>query len=76
MTTHEFCETAGEDRVVRVAIPVDAAGQSYRVLVQVEPIQAVDDPDWPEGFFEGTAGKWIGELQRAPQGAYPIRATL
>ncbi|TCJ20704.1 ribbon-helix-helix protein, CopG family [Rubrobacter taiwanensis] len=31
---------------------------------------------WPEGFFEEVLGRWEGELERPPQGAYEDRARL
>jgi predicted transcriptional regulator len=31
---------------------------------------------WPKGFFEQTAGAWIGELERPPQGEYEQRQEL
>lgn len=63
MKTLELVEQAGEDKVVRIAIPVDEAARRYRLIVQIEPEQNGDASegleDWPPGFFERTAGKWI-----------------
>lgn len=31
---------------------------------------------WPPGFFEATAGKWVGEFERPPQGEFEKREEL
>jgi hypothetical protein len=35
--------------------------------------QQTDESGWLPGFFEKTAGQWVGDLERGPQGEYPIR---
>jgi hypothetical protein len=73
----ELHETSGADAIVRVAIPVDEATKGYRLQIRIvpEPSPPVerDANGWPVGFFENTAGKWIGELERDPQGEYEER---
>ena len=80
MKTIELIQEAGADKIVRVAIPVDEAARRYRLIVLIEPEVNRDGGeglnDWPPGFFERTAGKWVGELFRQPQGEYERRASL
>jgi len=46
-------------------------------LQQEESREATVDTGWPAGFFEATAGAWVGDpLERAPQGAYETRLEL
>lgn len=81
MKTYESIMVADADKLVRLEIPVEEASRRYRVTVVVEPEElngqdAAGRDEWPAGFFERTAGKWMGELVRAPQGAFEQRATL
>jgi len=77
MKTMEFVQRADTDKFVRVAVPVDDAERSYRLIVTVEPEiphQASKPLDeWPPGFIDRTYGGWKGELERAPQGDYEER---
>jgi hypothetical protein len=78
MKTVELVEEAGPDKMVHVAIPVDEAARRYRLTVLIEPETdgggGLDE--WPPGFFERTAGQWVGELERASQGEYERREPL
>jgi hypothetical protein len=80
MKTVELVQEADADKFVRLAIPVDEAARRYRLIVLIEPEangasgEGLDE--WPDGFFERTAGKWVGELVRQPQGDYEKRASL
>lgn len=79
MKTIDFVETAGEDGVLRLNVPVEQAGERYHVVVHLEPENASTEKlkrGWPPGFIEETAGKWVGELTRAPQGDYEQREPL
>jgi hypothetical protein len=80
MKTIEFIEQADADKVVRVTIPVDEAARRYRLIVQIELDHIGESgeglDDWPPGFFERTAGTWIGDLALEPQGDFEQRATL
>jgi hypothetical protein len=80
MKTIELIEQADSDKVVWIAIPVDEAARRYRLIVQIEPDHNGESgeglDDWPPGFFERTAGKWVGDLVREPQGEFEQRATL
>ena len=82
MTTFETLQEAGPDKVVRLAIPVEEANRRYHLVVLLEP--ATEETDkatppvraWPAGFIESTAGKWVGELERPPQGEFEKREEL
>jgi hypothetical protein len=80
MKTFETLESAGDDKMVHLAIPVDEAHRRYHFIVLVEPVdggQLVPPAhDWPPGFFENTAGRWVGEFERPPQGEVEKREEL
>jgi hypothetical protein len=79
MKTFEIVQRAGADKVVRLAIPVDEANRSYHLVVLVEPASNRRQPPegaWPPGFFEATAGQWVGDLERPPQGEFEKREEL
>jgi hypothetical protein len=79
MKTFETLEHAGADKMVRLAIPVDEANRRYHLVVLVEPASDDLKPPvraWPPGFFEATAGKWVGDLERPPQGDFEKREEL
>jgi hypothetical protein len=79
MKTFEMVEHADADKMLRLAIPVDEANRSYHLVVLVEPASDEFKPPmraWPPGFFEATAGKWVGDLERPPQGQFENREPL
>ena len=79
MNTLEFTEFAGEDRFVRLSIPVDTPGKRYRLIVQIEPEEPTSSgkPEFSsDEFISETAGQWVGELERQPQGEYEQRESL
>ncbi len=76
MKTVEFVQQADDDKMLRVAIPVEESSCRYRIIVRFEPERDRDVENWPAGFFERTAGQWRGELERASQGDYPERETM
>jgi hypothetical protein len=79
MKNFESVEHAGADRVLRLAIPVDEANRPYYLVVLVEPVSNERKPlvrTWPAGFFEATAGQWVGELEWPPQGEFEKREEL
>jgi len=80
MRTVELVQEADADKVIRLQIPVDEAARRYRLIVLIEPEVNGEDSEgsdeWPPGFFERTAGKWVGDLVRPPQGDYEQRAPL
>ncbi len=79
MQTIELIEQAGQDKILRMNVPVEEPLGRYRVILIIEPEshrQRQELDQWPAGFFERTAGKWIGELERPPQGEYEKRESL
>jgi hypothetical protein len=79
MKTHEFTERAGDDRVVRLNIPVDAPGERYHVVVHVEPVIGSgrrESEYLTDDFINETAGKWIGEFPTDSEGNYEEREPL
>ncbi len=79
MQTIELIEQSGEDKILRMNVPVAEPLGRYRVILMIEPEshrQRQEMDQWPTGFFERTAGKWIGELERPPQGEYEKRESL
>jgi hypothetical protein len=79
MKAFEMVEHADADKILRLAIPVDEANRSYHLVVLVEPAADALKPPmraWPPGFFEATAGKWVGDLERPPQGDFENRDQL
>jgi len=78
MKTVELVQQSDAGRVLRMEVPVDQASQRYRVIIQLEA-ESDDEAgldEWPPGFFERTAGQWVGELKRAPQGDYERREQM
>ncbi|MEX2174160.1 MAG: hypothetical protein WD872_07345 [Pirellulaceae bacterium] len=48
-------------------------------VVHLQPETAANDKPktgWPPGFFDETAGKWIGEFPTDPEGDYEERLPL
>jgi hypothetical protein len=79
MRTFETVEHADADKILRLAIPVEEANRPYHLVVLVEPASDERKPPvraWPPGFFEATAGQWVGDLDRPPQGAFEKREPL
>jgi hypothetical protein len=79
MKTFETVEHADADKMLRLAIPVDEAHRPYHLVVLVEPAwHGLKPPvrEWPPGFFEATAGQWVGDLERPPQGEFEKRERL
>jgi hypothetical protein len=72
----------GEDGMLHLDISVGEKNSEFEVLVVMQPkvlpkpASAPEERGWPPGFFEQTAGKWQGELERAPQGEYEKRDEL
>lgn len=65
MTTVEFSEHAGPDKILRLNVPVNEADRTYHVIVLIQPQLAgskMGQSDWPPGFIESTAGAWQGEF--------------
>jgi len=79
MQTIEIIEQAGQDKILRMNVPVDEPLGRYRVIMLIEREGRASGKEldhWPPGFFDRTAGAWIGELERQPQGKYERRESL
>jgi hypothetical protein len=77
MKTFEFTQNAGEDRLVRINIPVESAGAPYHVVVHLEPVGAKTSLTFlTDEFIKDTAGKWVGDFSIEPQGDYEQREPL
>ena len=82
MTTYETHQLADDDKMVHLSVPVDEANRRYHLIVLMQPISenaaspAKPVRDWPPGFFEATAGKWVGDFERPPQGEFESREEL
>jgi hypothetical protein len=77
MKTFEFTERAGEDRLVRLKIPVESAHTPYHVVVHLEPVTAAAPPEHlSDEFINETAGKWIGDFSIESEGDYEEREPL
>ena len=77
--TIDLVQQAGEDGLLRVSVPVDEPGKRYHLIIHLEP-EPPAPPEkgsgWPAGFFEETAGKWIGEFPTDSEGDYEERLPL
>ncbi|HEY2412601.1 MAG TPA: hypothetical protein VGI40_10180 [Pirellulaceae bacterium] len=77
MKMFELTERSDQDRILHLAIPVEKASASYRVVVHVQPILDDEEGEYlSDDFINETAGKWVGELTRPPQGEYEQREPL
>ena len=70
-------ETAGPDGVIHLSLPAEP-NRAYDVVVSVTPRVETDKPKashrgWSKGFFEATAGKWVGEFPEEYEGDYEKR---
>ncbi|HEX7448933.1 MAG TPA: hypothetical protein VF306_15375 [Pirellulales bacterium] len=78
----ETVQEAGDDRILRLAIPVDEPNQLYQVTVLLRPTQDRSKPSspgsgWPPGFFEQTAGSIQDQtFFRHDQGPYEKRLSF
>ncbi|MSU79747.1 MAG: hypothetical protein EXS16_16865 [Gemmataceae bacterium] len=82
MTTYETLQVADAHKMVHLVVPVEEANRRYHFIVLMQPISEknalpeVPVRDWPPGFFEATAGKWVGDFERPPQGEFETREEL
>ncbi len=70
-------ETAGADGIIHLSLPAEP-NRSYDVVVSVTPRAETAKTEsscrgWSEGFFEATAGKWVGEFPLEYEGDYEKR---
>jgi hypothetical protein len=72
----------GADGVLRLQVPTTLRETEVEAYVMVHPVGANGKlalpvaQGWPPGFFEATAGQWVGEIERGEQGEYETRDTL
>jgi hypothetical protein len=79
MRTIETAEQSGPDGKLRIEIPVDKVGQTYRVVVVIEeePAPGTGAADqWPPGYIDSTAGAWQGDFTRLSEGPFEERERL
>ena len=79
MTTVEFSGHAGQDKVLRLTVPVEEGNRTYRVIVLFEPQLAGSETSrdaWPPGFIESTAGAWQGDFPEVAELDYEQRLPL
>lgn len=55
----------GADGVLRLEVPTAFRDTEVDACVVIQPSET---DAWPTDFFETTAGKWMGELERGEQG--------
>lgn len=73
MKTVQTSLTSESDGKLRLEIPVDKAGQIYRVTVVVDEASSIC---WPDGYFDSVIGKWDGEFVFKPEGEFERRESL
>ena len=72
----------GADGILHLDIPVSVTDTDLEVTVTIKIIEikqkkTPEELGWSPGFFEETAGAWVGEpLERELQGDYPKREEL
>jgi hypothetical protein len=66
----------GADGMLTLSVPLGEAEANKTVRVTVETVEPeMTHEEWLR-FIENTAGKWVGELERPPQGEYEERDPL
>ena len=81
MDTVKLHSRTDRNGILHLDIPVNRQNTDLEVTVTFIPIQSgdsnKDELGWSEGFFDRTAGAWVGEpLVRGEQGEYPQREEL
>ena len=81
MQTVRMVVKTDADGKLHIDLPVGLAERELEVVLvwQPQPPAPVGSPEsrgWPPGFFEQTAGRWVGEFDRMPQGEYEKREEL
>jgi hypothetical protein len=77
METIKLRSRTDQNGILHLDIPVAILDTELEVTVTLSPITPPQVGEanlgWSEGFFERTAGKWLGEpLVRGDQGEYPL----
>ncbi len=80
MKTIEVIQRGAADGMLHLSIPVDDVSREYILRVDVFPTDPTDEElearGWSPGFFERTAGKWVGDFKRGPQGEFEKRLEM
>ena len=80
MKTIEVIQRAAADGMLHLSIPVDVAGREYILRVDVFPTDPTDEElqarGWSPGFFERTAGRWVGDYPEDFEGDFEVREEL
>ena len=59
MNEIELVLESNESSIVHLQLPVAESSRRYRIQIRFSP----EPPDdWPDGFIERTAGKWMGDF--------------
>ena len=71
----------GEDGSLVFKAPSAYQGHEVEAFLVLQTLSSTTPPfqdnnGWPADFFEKTAGKWQGELERPDQGIYEERDAL
>ena len=76
MVTIDIKARTGADGVLHIDVPTGLPETDIEGRLVMSPVSAqgtslqVYGDDWPDGFFESTAGRWHGELERGDQGEH------
>lgn len=73
MKTVQTSLVSETDKKLHLEIPVEKAGQTYRVTVLVAE---VSETNWPVGYLDSVIGKWNGEFVAEPEGEFEQRESL
>lgn len=76
MDTITTSQISGQDKTIRLSIPVPKAKESYRITVKVEEDLDVNKRGWPEGYFERVIGGWQGDFNIESEGTFETREPL
>ena len=74
-----FRSTTGADGVLHIDVPTGFPETEIEGRLVMNPVSGessnheASGTSWPEGFFEATAGRWQGELERGEQGKFDQR---
>ena len=80
MKTFEVFQKPAADGMLHLSVPVDDVSREYILRVEVLPKDPTDEElqkrGWPPGFFERTAGQWVGDFPQDYEGDFEEREEL